>query len=76
MKYAVKIKYAIWHRSYWEVEAPDQAAAEQMIENAFMVGDDFVESADCHRTEEDCQDGGPFEEIEEITEIEKTEVAS
>ncbi len=69
MKYAVKIKYAVWHLSNWEVEASDEKTAEQMITRAFENG--VEENANCHRTEPDSDMGlGPFEEIEKIEKVE------
>jgi hypothetical protein len=68
MKYAIKVRCEVYSTSLWEVEAPDEATAEQMIHDAFTEGE---ENAGCHRTQPDYDVSEPFEHIEKITEIMK-----
>jgi hypothetical protein len=70
MKHKIQIRYAIWHRSFWQVEAPDEATAERMALEA-LADSDFEENADCHRLEPD-SDARMGIEDEEVV---KTEAA-
>jgi hypothetical protein len=61
MKHKIQIRYAIWRRSFWEVEAPDQATAEQMATAA--LNGDIEEGDGCRRTEPDREEmTGPSDE--------------
>jgi hypothetical protein len=68
MKYKIEIRYAVWHRSSWEVEAPDEANAEKVAESA-LTGY-IEESVNCRRTDPDESEeqllGAPSNPIVEI----------
>lgn len=65
MRHKIEIKYAIWHRSFWTVEAPDEATAEEMALEAVANSE---ETPDCHRTHPDI-DGALGVSDEEIVKI-------